>query len=199
LSKVYGLTGGIASGKSTVSKMLRSRGLEVVDADQIARDVVAPGTPGLRAVTEKFGDTVLAADGGLDRGQLASIVFSDPDKRRSLEDLLHPLIASASLVALAEAAQRGPRPIFYDAALLVENGRQSDFAGLVVIACTRDTQLGRIKTRDSLTKEEAEARISAQLPLSQKVDTADFVIWNDGSIDELEASVDELLHQLENG
>ena len=197
LSKVYGLTGGIASGKSTVSRMLRERGAQVVDADQIARDVVAPNTAGLRAVVDAFGDEVLGTDGSLDRARLASIVFGDPEQRATLEGILHPRIATASFAALAEASERTASPVFYDAALLVENGRHTDFAGLVVVSCKIAAQRARIRTRDGLSEDDTHARIAAQLPLSEKVAVADFVIENNGTLAELSDEVDALLRTLE--
>ena len=197
MSKVYGLTGGIASGKSTVTRLLRERGAEVVDADQIARDVVAPGTSGLRALAEQFGDEILSADGSLERARLGSIVFGDDEKRALLEGILHPLIATASFAALAEASIRSTKPVFYDAALLVENGRHTDFAGLVVVACSSETQLARIQDRDALSADDARARIAAQLPLAEKVAAADYVLHNDGTLDELAEQVDALLRTLE--
>lgn len=177
--------------------MLRERGYEVVDADQIARDVVAPGSAGLAAVTDAFGAGVLNQDGALDREKLGEIVFSDPAKRRTLEGILHPRIATASFAALAEAAARSPRPVFYDAALLVENGRHEDFAGLIVVACSLDSQIARLADRDGLGRDAAINRIDAQLPLAEKVAVADFVIDNDGRLTDLGQQVDALLGSLE--
>lgn len=180
-----------------MTRLLRERGAEVVDADQIARDVVAPGTSGLRALAEQFGDEILSADGSLERARLGSIVFGDDEKRALLEGILHPLIATASFAALAEASIRSTKPVFYDAALLVENGRHTDFAGLVVVACSSETQLARIQDRDALSADDARARIAAQLPLAEKVAAADYVLHNDGTLDELAEQVDALLRTLE--
>lgn len=177
--------------------MLRDRGVEVVDADQIARDVVAPGTDGLVAVVDEFGPSILNGDGTLDRKALGAIVFEDPGHRRTLEAILHPRIGAASLAALAEAAARSSRPVFYDAALLIENGRHRDFAGLIVVACDQQTQVDRIRARDGVPAEDARARIAAQLPLEDKVAAADHVLRNDGTINELEDQVDALLQLLE--
>lgn len=193
---VYGLTGGIACGKSSVARRLQQRGAAVVDADAVARQVVEPGSDGLDAVVRRFGQDVLAADGSLDRDALGRIVFDDPTARRDLEKILHPRIATASATRIAEHLAAGVDLVFYDAALLVETGRHRDFAGLVVVACEPDTQIARLATRDGLSVEEARARLAAQLPVAAKVAVADHVIHNDGPLDALDTAVDDLISQL---
>lgn len=196
MKKVYGLTGGIACGKSTVAAMLVERGASVIDADQLARDVVAPGTDGLAAVLERFGAHLLRDDGTLDRPALGRIVFGDEAARRDLEAILHPRIAEASMGAIMAAQQDDGDPIFYDAALLVENDSWRHFAGLVVVACSPDTQVARLAHRDGLDASEARARLDAQLPIADKIAVADHVIDNDGPLDALAPRIDALLAEL---
>lgn len=196
MKKVYGLTGGIACGKSTVAAMLTERGARVIDADQLARDVVAPGSDGLDDVVSRFGSSVLLDDGSLDRAALGAIVFEDATARADLESILHPRIAMASMSAIAAAQDEPGDPIFYDAALLVEKGTWRNFAGLVVVACTPDTQVDRLARRDGLDAEAARARLDAQLPIADKVAVADHVIDNDGPLEGLAPQVDALLAEL---
>ncbi len=193
---VFGLTGGLASGKSTVAARFRTLGVPVVDADQIAREVVAPGTPGLAAVADAFGPSVLQPDGSLDRARLADVVFGSPDQRRRLNAILHPLIRAASASHLAELAARGEPLACYEAALLVENGLADAFRPLVVVAVAEDAQVTRAMARDGATEEQARARIAAQLPLAAKVAAADFVIDTTGPREETAKRVDEVLREI---
>jgi len=193
---VYGLTGGIACGKTSVARRLVERGAAVVDADDVARAVVAPGTDGLAAIVERFGDGVLTDDGALARDRLGALVFGDEAARADLEAILHPRIAAESARRIGGHLAAGVDLVFYDAALLVETGRHTDFAGLVVVACDPQTQIERVCARDGLTVEAARARIDAQLPVSAKVAVADHVIHNDGPIEALDAAVDDLLERL---
>lgn len=194
---LFGLTGGLASGKSTVAARFRARGVPVIDADQLAREVVAPGTPGLAAVVEAFGAGVLLPDGSLDRGKLAEIVFSDPAKRRVLNGIVHPLIGAASAERVAALEARGERLACYEAALLVENGLADAFRPLVVVAVPEEVQVARAMVRDSATEEQARARIAAQLPLAKKVAAADHVIDNGNGREETERQADEVLAAIE--
>lgn len=196
MKRVYGLTGGIASGKSTAARLLRERGAITIDADQIARDVVALGSPGLQAVVDAFGESVLHPDGTLHREALGAVVFASEAERTKLNQILHPLIAQESAVRIGEAFQLDGNPIFYEAALLVENDGYQHFAGLVVVACDRNIQIDRIMQRDELTRTQAEQRLAAQLPLADKVAAADHVVWNNGSLADLTAAVDALLETL---
>lgn len=177
---VVGLTGGIACGKSTVARMLAERGVAIVDADRLAREVVAPGTPGLAKVVEAFGDGILDESGALDRAKLGAIVFHDPAARARLEAITHPLIAIAGMQAIA-SHRDGPSPyVVYEAALLVETGRHTTFPGLIVVAVTPSTQLERLVARDGLGESDARARIASQMPIDAKVAVATWVIHNDG-------------------
>lgn len=184
-----GLTGGIASGKSMVADLFANHGAALVDTDVIAREVVAPGEPGLEAVRKLFGPDVLTSTGELDRRALRAVVFADDTKRRHLEDALHPLIRARTLERLAAA--RGPYAIVV-VPLLVE----TDFAQLVdrvlVVDCRVETQLARLLQRDGLSPSEAEAMIAAQADRESRLAAADDVIDNSGSIDATRAQVDAL-------
>lgn len=182
MTAIVGLTGGIASGKSSVARILSELGVTVVDADQVAREVVAVGSPGLAAVVEAFGPEILGADGTLDRKALGAQIFADPEKRRLLESITHPRIFARSMERLAAVAASGAVYGVYDAALLVENGSYKMMQALVVVAAPRSLQVARIIARDGLSAAEAEARIDAQLPLEKKVEVADHVITNDGDL-----------------
>lgn len=184
---VIGLTGGIASGKSVVADVLRGQGVEVVDADALAREVVTPGSDGLREVVAAFGAGVIDAQGRLDREALGRVVFADAAARKRLEAITHPRIGQLSMERLASAAA-GPAPyIVYEAPLLVETGAYRGLAALVVVSADAAAQIARIQTRDGLDEAAARARIAAQLPLANKVAVADWVIANDGSLDTLRA------------
>jgi dephospho-CoA kinase len=190
---IFGLTGGIASGKSTVAARLRSHGVPVIDADALAREVVEPGTDALRAVVDAFGNGVVAADGRLDRKAVASIVFADPARRAQLNAIVHPAISRATVARSAELAARGERLACYEAALLVENGVADAFRPLVVVACPEQEQVARMVARDGATREEAIARIAAQKPLAEKVRVADFVIDTTGPVAGTIRRTDEVL------
>lgn len=192
MTAIVGLTGGIASGKSTVGRIFRELGVHVVDADLVARDVVAKGSEGLAEVVRAFGSEVLAEDGTLDRKKVGAMVFTDPEKRKVLESITHPRIAARSMAELGALAQRGDVYGIYEAALLVENGSHLMMAALVVVAVSEDMQVRRVMQRDRLAEDEARARLAAQLPLQKKIDVADFVIWNDGDLAALRARTEEV-------
>ena len=186
-AKVVGLTGGIACGKSAVVAILRELNVPVVDADDVARDVVAKGTAGLREIVDAFGESILDADGGLDRKKLGAIVFDNENARKTLNAILHPKIGLESMARLSRAAEQEVPYVVYDAALLVENGSYRAFSALVVVAADRATQLARIVARDGLTEEQAAARVAAQMPIEEKIKVADIVIENRGTLNELRA------------
>lgn len=190
------LTGGIACGKSTVAQRLAELGVPIVDADRLARDVVAPGTPGLADVVATFGDGVLLPDGSLDRKALGSIVFADRARRAALEAITHPRIAAESARRMSELAATDAPYLVYEAALVVENGIHGAFDALVVVAVSPDVQLARLMARDGIGRSAAEERIAAQLPLERKIDLADFVIRNDGTREQTRARVDEVHAEL---
>ena len=194
--RVFGLTGGLASGKSTVAARFRARGVPVIDADQIAREVVEPGSEGLARVVEAFGEGVLAPDGSLDRGRLADLVFAAPERRRALNSILHPRIAARSAERIAALDAAGERLACYEAALLVENHLADAFRPLVVVAVSPDVQLARAMARDGSTEEQARARVAAQLPLATKIAAADHVIDNAGDPAATERRADEVLEAI---
>lgn len=193
---LIGLTGGIASGKSTVSALLKERKARIIDADQIARQVVLPGSKGLTQLVEKWGEEILTSTGELNRAALGSLVFYDPQVRTQLNQILHPLIAQESARQIQKAfidAQTQEIPlIVYDAALLVESGRVEQFRPLVVVSAPASLQIQRIQTRDALSLSEAQARIDAQYPLEKKRAIADFMIENDADLKHLYQEVERL-------
>lgn len=194
---VIGLTGGIASGKSTVATMLIDRGAAVVDADQLARQVVEPGQPALAELVARFGAAILTADGRLDRKRLAAIAFSDPAARADLGRITHPRIAAASAAAIATWADAGASVVFYEAALLVENRAHTALAGLIVVSAPAELQYERLVERDRLDPDEARARIAAQAPLADKLAAATWVIENAGDRAALEREVDRVVADIE--
>lgn len=180
MTVTFGLTGGLASGKSAVARMLREMGVKVIDADLLAREVVEKGTEGLGAVVAEFGTDVLAPDGSLDRAKLGQIVFSDPEKRRALNRIVHPRIGMLTAQRIAEFTEAGHALICYEAALLVENGLVEAFRPLIVVSLPEELQVKRAMVRDSATEESVRARLAAQLPLSAKIAAADYVVDNSG-------------------
>jgi dephospho-CoA kinase len=187
-----GLTGGIGSGKSAVTRALAARGAAVVDADVVAREVVAPGTPGLAAVVEAFGDQVLRPDGSLDREALGKRVFSDPEQLARLNALVHPRVGERTAELMAEAAATGARVLVHDVPLLVENGLAGLYDVVVVVAATPATQLERLVRLRGMSEQDAQARIDAQAPLADKLAVATHVVHNDGSKEQLHAQVEDL-------
>ena len=157
-----GLTGGIGCGKTTVARLLVERGALRIDADQIARDVIAPDTDGFDAVIEAFGDEIVR-DGMIDRGRLGHIVFSDAHQRAKLNAITHPRIASLSLSRIQDALATNAPLVIYEAALLIETGRSEDFRPLIVVTLPHEMQLARVMHRNQMTRAEALARIEAQM------------------------------------
>jgi dephospho-CoA kinase len=191
--RLFGLTGGIASGKSTVAARLATRGVPILDADAFAREVVQPGSAGLQEIRDAFGDGVLAPDGSLDRRALAAKVFVDDALRRRLNAITHPRIAARSAERASELSARGEPLACYEAALLVENGLAEAFRPLVVVVAPEEARVARALLRDGTTAEAARARIAAQAPLEETMRLADFVIHNDEGLTALQRRVDEVL------
>jgi dephospho-CoA kinase len=193
---LVGLTGGIGSGKSTVARMLEKRGAVVFDADVLAREAVEPGTPGHAAVIERFGANVLAPGGELDREALASIVFADPAARRDLEAIVHPEVRRLFADG-AEEYEGSDRIVVLSAPLLVETGMHTAFEVLILVSTTSQTQVERLMRDRGMSEAAVEARIDAQAPLEAKSEVADFILDNEGSMDELERQVDRLWADLQ--
>jgi dephospho-CoA kinase len=177
---VLGITGGIASGKSTVGDMFRKRGVPVVSADQLAREAVRPGSSTLARLVERFGKKILAADGSLARENLARLIFADEAARADLNAITHPAIAALAEGRLAELRNRGATLIAYEAPLLFEAGAEGRVDQVLLVWVDPQVQLQRLMARDGLDETEARIRIAAQMPLAEKAARADFVIDNSG-------------------
>jgi len=186
-----GLTGGIASGKSTVALYFNELGLEVVSADQLAHDVIARGTDGARRVREIFGDAVMSGDGSVDRTKLAAVVFGDATgaQRARLESLIHPEVRKKSKAERARLESRGDTVALYEIPLLFEKNLVDEFDLIVTVAISRELQIDRLVRRGGMSRDEALKRISAQKDQDEKIRSSDFVIWNDGSVEALRAEV----------
>ncbi|MGK5697063.1 dephospho-CoA kinase [Streptomyces sp. URMC 128] len=190
-----GLTGGIGAGKSEVSRLLVERGAVLIDADRIAREVVAPGTPGLTAVVDAFGAEVLAADGSLDRPRLGSIVFADAEKLATLNAIVHPLVGARSR-ELEEAAA-DDAVVVHDVPLLTENGLAPLYDVVIVVEASPETQLDRLVRLRGMTEEDARARMAAQATPDERREIADIVIDNDVPLESLERRVKDVWAELE--
>lgn len=191
------LTGGIASGKSTVARRLAEHGAVIVDADQVARDVVAPGEPALARIAEEFGPGVIAADGSLDRPALGAIVFRDPEGRQKLNAITHPAVLARSRELFAAAAVADPDAIVvYDIPLLVEAGRHDEFDLVVVVRAATETRIARMVDLRGMTREEALHRLNSQATDAERAAIADVVIDADGTVEETLAQADQLWENL---
>jgi len=189
--RLIGLTGGIASGKSAVDRLLAARGAEVIDADQLARRVAEPGEAAFAEIVERFGPGVVLPDGTLDRGRVGAIVFADPAARRDLERITHPRIAELLARQVLEALA-GPAPlVVVDVPLLFEGERQGQFEGIMLVYAPVTVQLSRLVERDGLSEEAARQRIAAQLPIDEKRERANWVIDNSGTLDATSDQVDQ--------
>jgi dephospho-CoA kinase len=185
-----GLTGGVASGKSTVSSLLAERGAVVIDADLLAREVVAPGTEGLAEVVAAFGEAVLAPDGSLDRPAMGAIVFADESRRRVLEGIIHPRVR-ARAAEIEESAPPGA-VVVHDIPLLTETGQAGAFDAVVVVDVPVEVQVRRMVDLRGMTPEDAQARVAAQATREERLAVATYVIDNSGTLEELRARVDEV-------
>lgn len=190
---LVGLTGGIATGKSTVSAMLRARGCILIDADVLAREVVEPGQPAYERIVGAFGRSVLTPDGALDRKALGSIVFADPQRRKELEAITHPEIRARFAARLAELVAQGfDGIVIFDAAVMIESGNYRNVDRLVVVTADAEAQVRRQRERDGASVEAATRRIASQMPLAEKVKLADYVIDNAGTREATAARVAEV-------
>lgn len=193
---IFGLTGGIACGKSTATKTFRKHGIPMVDADVVARQVVEPGTYGEYLIKENFGSDFFASDGSLDRSKLGQLVFSKPEALDLINKLIGPLVNQEADKQINELRNHGYSIIGYDAALICEMGNSKKYRPLIVVHCSADTQIARLMSRNSLTRAEAMARIAAQIPGHEKLKFADFTIDTSGtinnSIEQTEAIIKKL-------
>ncbi|PAD31548.1 dephospho-CoA kinase [Paenibacillus sp. 7523-1] len=190
-----GLTGGIATGKSSVSALLASKGALLIDADVIAREVMMPGHPVLAAAVQRFGQAILNKDGTLDRKKLGSIVFQNPDERKALEAITHPAIRQEMRERAAAYEQTYPdKLVVSDIPLLFESGLEKEFDEVIVVYVPRSVQRERLMSRDGMTEEQADARINAQMDIEHKKQRADVVIDNSGLWSETEQQVISFLH-----
>ncbi|MGH7305363.1 MAG: dephospho-CoA kinase [Candidatus Rokuibacteriota bacterium] len=179
---LVGLTGGIATGKSTVSAMLRQLGCQIIDADLLARAVVEPGQPALAEIVTEFGRDVLTADGALDRKKLGAVIFADPARRRRLEAVTHPAIRALFMTRLEALAEQGFAGIVvFDAAVMIESGNYKNMDRLVVVVTDDATQMARLRGRDGTDEAEGRRKIASQMPLAEKAKLADYVIDNSGT------------------
>ena len=191
-----GLTGGIGSGKSTVAQMLQARGAVVIDADAIARELVEPGEPALHALVDEFGDSIIAADGSLLRGRLASVAFATPDGTARLNAIMHPLIAAESRRRIDRAAEAGAHVVVYDMPLLLETGQRDVVDLVVVVDVPVETQVRRAVDLRGLEEADVRRRIEVQLSREERLAAADVVIDNSGSVIHTREQVDVLWARL---
>ncbi len=196
-----GLTGGIACGKSTVAGMLRARGIPVIDADQISREIVAPGEPALAQIIAAFGEEVLLPDGTLNRKALGARVMGEDEharrERRRLEAITHPRIFGRIGEQLQALAAQGTPVAVVEAAIMVESGNHRHYSALLVVACSPRVQLQRLMDRQGFDEATAAGWIAAQMPIAEKVAVADAVVWNDGDRDALEVAVSQAWAELQ--
>jgi dephospho-CoA kinase len=192
---LVGLTGGIASGKSTVSEQMALRGAEVIDADLIAREVVLPDTSAYQKIVDHFGKGILDEEGFIDRPALGKVVFGDPAKRTLLNELTHPPIFQAIAERL-ELLQSFDGVVVLDVPLLVETGAARSYQAVVVVAASPEVQLRRLTLLRGMAEEDAQARIDAQASLPERLAAATHVLWNEGSMDDLLARTDALMDEL---
>ncbi len=197
--RVFGLTGGIGTGKSTVARMFRREGLAVVDADRIAREVTAPGRPACEAIVRRFGREILLSGGRIDRRKLGDIVFSDAGKRAELEAIIHPEIARGIAAELHRLESEGHRIAIVEAALIHETGRRARFEAVIAVRCDRDLQMRRMVERDGISEEQVLQRIASQMDTDEKARASDHVIDNSGDLASTRAQVRALAALLKSG
>jgi len=196
--RIIGLTGGIASGKSTVSALLRELGAQVLDADVIAREVVEPGTPALEEISRRF-PGVVRADGRLDRPKLGERIFGDPAERAALNAIIHPRIQQAFGERTQALADRGVAQVIYDAPLLIENGLHPGMSGVILVDAPLELRIERLIARDGFSRAQAEARIAAQMPLEEKRRYATWIIDNGGDAAATRAQVERVWRSILEG
>jgi len=194
---IVGLTGGVASGKTTVSQVLEEEGAHIIDADRIARELVQPHTPAWKKLVNAFGQEIVRADGSIHRKKLADKIFGDPGQRKRLNQILHPQIRKEMDRRVKEVEKKDPDAIVViDAPLLVELGGHHQMDRLIVVTTTQAQQIDRLKKRDGINAEKAMRMFSSQMPLEEKAKRADFVIRNDGSLQETKKKAREVFREL---
>ncbi len=190
---IIGLTGSIATGKSTVSRMLKQKGYPIVDADEISRLVVEPGSPALDQIAQTFGGDVLLPDGALNREKLGNLIFNDEEKRKMLNEIVHPAVRKEMIRQKEEWIDKGANTVIMDIPLLFESKLQSYVDKIVVVSATPSIQRERLIARNGYSTEEADARINSQLPIAKKELGANAVINNNGTMEETENQLDAIL------
>jgi len=194
--KIFALTGGIASGKSTVTLKLRSRGYSVLDADEIVRQRYGKGQSIYNAIVSAFGNEILDLAGEIDRKRLGALIFSNAEARKRLDSATHPIVEAEILRMIEDANANNEKMIFVDSPLLVEMGKLERYDAVILVYVTPDIQLQRLMTRNHLTYDEAMQRINSQMPIEGKKAYADFIVDNSGPLDALDQQIDDLLVQL---
>lgn len=192
---IIGLTGSIASGKSTVSVMLEELGYPIVDGDKVARLVVEPGSETLQEIEALFGKEVILPDGTMDRKKVGELIFNDPASRKKLNDVIHPAIRTEMMRQRNELLEKGHKTVVMDIPLLFESRLQHMVDKVLVVSVTEENQLKRLMERNGLTEKQARARIASQLPMSVKEEGADAVIYNNGTIEETKWQLNRILDQ----
>jgi dephospho-CoA kinase len=194
--RVFGLTGNIGSGKSTVAALLREAGIPVLDADRISKEVTAPGGRAYDAVVQAFGGGIVLDDGSIDRKRLGEIVFSDPASRERLERITHPAILEAMKEAVAGIEREGHHVAVVEATLIHESGRKGLFEAVISVTCDRETAISRLAARDGMSRSQAEARLRAQMDADRKAGASDYVIDNSGGVESTRRQVVSLAGML---
>ena len=193
---VYGLTGGIGAGKSTVANMFQESGIPVVLADDVGREVASKGSDGLAEIVRSFGPDVLDGNGELDRRKLGTLIFNDPDRRRELEGILHPRVRDQSRELFSQLEQAGNKIVVYESALLYETQRHTEMRGVILVTASEEQRIARVRTRDGSEEEAVRQRIKAQLDEEEKRGLADYIVENNGDLQALRREVDSLIEQL---
>jgi len=192
-----GLTGGMGSGKTTVGKLFKALGAYVLDADEICRSLLEPGKPAWNETVDLLGNGILRDDQTLDRRKIADVVFSVLEKKKALEAILHPRVMEEEQAVYKDILKDDPGAlVIIDATLLIESGNYRKVDKVIVIACDEETQLHRIMDKNTFSREDAQRRLQQQMPLEEKIKFADYVLYNDSGLSELEEKVEALFHQL---
>ena len=193
---VYGLTGGIGAGKSTVANMFQESGIPVVLADDVGREVASKGSDGLAEIVRSFGPDVLDSNGELDRRKLGTLIFNDPDRRRELEGILHPRVRDQSRELFSQLEQAGNQIVVYESALLYETQRHTEMRGVILVTASEEQRIARVRSRDGSEEEAVRQRIKAQMDDEEKRGLADYIIENNGDLQVLRREVDSLIELL---